>query len=216
MGRLLAALIADCEAVPAAIPAIPAIPAPEPASRIAESQESQGVELASAKDQAARLLAELRRQYLPDHWIGLDHGDVAELAGLSDRQLSAYVAMLADADLRRRGKVPADETAMALCRGCGPIWVHPAVADAAPVVDGWPRLLGCPWCHVRHAGLYVPRPQVTCGECKHVNRDTINPAGGMNSCGANRNPAFPWPSVRHQCNGFSSEGGACLGFPDSQ
>lgn len=84
-----------------------------------------------------------------------DHGDCRNI-------LSAYVRALADSDLRRRGKVPADETAMALCRGCGPVWVHPAVASAAPIVDGWPRLLGCPWCHVRHAALYVPRPQIAC------------------------------------------------------
>jgi len=203
MGRLLAALIADCETAHAAIPAIPAILAPEPASRIAESQESQesqGVGNASAKDQAERLLSELRRQFLPDDWIGLDHGDVAELAGLSDRQLSAYVAMLADADLRRRGKVPADETATALCRGCGPVWVHPAVASAAPVVDGWPRLLGCPWCHVRHAGLHVPSPAVQCGNCQHFEHDHVNPESGMGRCRVRPDPnPLSWPYAQRKC-----------------
>ena len=167
------------------------------------SQESQWVDSASAKDHAERLLAELRRQFLPDDWIGLDHGEVAEIAELTDRQLSAYVRALADSDLRRHGKVPADETARALCRGCGPVWVHPAVASAAPVVDGLPRLLGCPWCHVRHAGLYVPRPSVSCGVCQHFIRDTVNPEGGMGRCNAGCDPARPYPNTKHQCARFT-------------
>ena len=125
-----------------------------------------------------------------------DHGDCRNI-------LSAYVRALADSDLRRRGKVPADETAMALCRGCGPVWVHPAVADAAPVIDGWPRLLGCQWCVVRHAGLYVPRPQAACGTCRHFMRDAVNPEGGMGRCKAGCNPARPYPNAEHQCARFT-------------
>lgn len=46
--------------------------------------------------------------------------------------MAAYLRALAETDLRRRGKVPADETAVALCRHCGPVWIAPKVADAAP------------------------------------------------------------------------------------
>lgn len=125
-----------------------------------------------------------------------DHGDCRNI-------LFAYVRAQADADLRRRGKVPPDETARALCRSCGPVWVHPAVASAAPVVDGLPRLLGCPWCHVQHAGLYVPRPSVSCGECQHFIRDTVNPEGGMGRCNAGCDPARPYPNAKHQCARFT-------------
>jgi hypothetical protein len=72
--------------------------------------------------------------------------------------LRAYVRALRDADLRRHGRVPPDETAQALCVACGPVWVAPGVAAVAPKVAGWCRLLGCPWCHVRRAGLAVPHP----------------------------------------------------------
>ena len=48
--------------------------------------------------QTVRLLATLRAQCLPDEWLGLDHGDASGVAALTDKQLSAYVAMLADAE----------------------------------------------------------------------------------------------------------------------
>jgi len=70
----------------------------------------------------------------------------------------AYQLALEASAQRMRGVVPACETARALCAHCGPVWVHPNVAAVAPVVNGWARLLGCPWCHVRWAGGYVPRP----------------------------------------------------------
>jgi hypothetical protein len=56
--------------------------------------------------------------------------------------------------------VPPDETAAAICQHCGPIWLHPAVGSVAPVVDGWPRVLGCPWCHVKNRDA-LPRPLLT-------------------------------------------------------
>lgn len=195
MGRLLDALRAEVETRPAATPATPATLDPQ-SRRVASVAAPHDLE-------TGRLLAALRAQGLPDAWLGLDHGEPTLLAALTDRQLTAYVAMLAETDLRRHGKVPADETAMALCRGCGPVWVHPHVASVAPVVNGWARLLGCPWCHVRHAGLYVPRPPVTCGDCQRFTRDTINPSGGMGSCGAGCDPARPYPHAQTQCGSFT-------------
>jgi hypothetical protein len=100
----------------------------------------------------------------------LTSADLTACTEVSGQVLRAYVHGLRDADQRAHGKVPDDETAPALCRLCGPIWVAPEVAAVAPVVDGWPRLLGCPWCHVRHAGLRVPRPPVTSAYMQGKNR----------------------------------------------
>jgi hypothetical protein len=165
-----------------------------------ESQESQSRSAPIVETE--RLLAALRAQGLPDEWLGLDHGDASQLAALSDNQLSTYVAMLVDTNLREHGKRPADETAAALCRSCGLIWVHPAVAAVAPMLDGWPRVLGCPWCHTRNRQA-IPRPMVTCGDCRHFTRDHVNPAGGMGRCTASRKPLtnepLPYPNVQRSC-----------------
>jgi hypothetical protein len=149
MGRLLEALRAESGTRPAATPATPATPLPE-SSRVARVAAAPIVE-------TERLLATLRAQCLPDEWLGLDNGDASGLAALTDKQLSAYVAMLADADRRERGKRAADETAAALCRSCGPVWLNPSTVDVAPMTAGWPRLLGCPWCHVRNRRA-IPAP----------------------------------------------------------
>ena len=149
--------------------------------------------------------AALRAQGLPDEWLGRDHGDASGLAALTDKQLSAYVAMLADADLRERGKRPTDETAAALCRSCGPVWLAHEVASAAPVAGGWPRVLGCPWCHVRNCQA-IPRPLVACGDCRHFIRDAINPAGGMGRCNSGADPDRPTPMGARECARFRPSG----------
>jgi hypothetical protein len=145
MGRLLAALIADIETAPAANPANPANLEPQTAKRFADSQDSQGFEVASRE--AARLLAEIRADATPE-----------ELALLDDRQIAIYGRMLRDTSLREQGQVPADENAVAICQSCGPIWLAPEVAEVAPIVAGLPQVLGCPWCFIRVRGMYVPRP----------------------------------------------------------
>jgi hypothetical protein len=45
------------------------------------------------------------------------------------------------------------------CQQCGPVWIHPDIVAALPMVNGWPRALGCPWCFVRKAGGPIPRPE---------------------------------------------------------
>lgn len=90
----------------------------------------------------------------------LPDADVTACAGLPKQTLLAYVRALADTAERIAGRVPRDESAVALCHGCGPVWVHPAVAAAAPKVQGMPHVLGCPWCLVRRAGRVVPRPKI--------------------------------------------------------
>jgi len=84
--------------------------------------------------------------------------DVAACIGLDARQLASYLSMLADTADRHGGRVPAGDTAPMHCERCGPAWIHPDIAGVLPVVDGWPRALGCPWCFVRKAGGYIPRP----------------------------------------------------------
>lgn len=84
--------------------------------------------------------------------------DVDACAALSDDTLRAYVCALKDSGLRERGIRPDDETAPAHCRRCGLVWLHPAIAAIAPVVNGWPRVLGCPWCHVTNRQT-IPRPK---------------------------------------------------------
>lgn len=87
--------------------------------------------------------------------------DVAAYIGLDAYQLAAYLFMLADTAGRHVGRVPLDDTAAMHCEQCGPVWIHPDVAAVLPVVDGWPRALGCPWCFVRKAGGTIPRPSLT-------------------------------------------------------
>ena len=204
MGRLLEALRAESEPRPVANPAKVANLQPEVRQRFADSQDSQRSPIVETE----RLLAALRVHGLPDEWLGLDHGGASQWAALTDKQLSAYVAMLADASLRERGKRPADETAAALCRSCGPVWLHPAVAAVAPMLDGWPRVLGCPWCHVRNRRA-IPCPLVRCGDCEHFARDTVNPDGGMGRCAADHIPlqseSLPYPRAQRQCKQFRPE-----------
>ncbi len=109
------------------------------------------------------------------------------------------------ATLRERGKRPADETAAALCRSCGPVWLHPAVAAVAPTIDDWPRVLGCPWCHVAN-GRAMPRPLVHCGECVHFIRDQVNPSAGMGHCAAGVDPDRPTPMKPRECATFKPGG----------
>jgi hypothetical protein len=87
----------------------------------------------------------------------------ADLIGcipLEAQQLAAHLAMLDDSAERKAGRIPRGHTASIHCRACGPVWVHPDMAAALPLVAGWPRALGCPWCFVRRAGGYIPRPSL--------------------------------------------------------
>lgn len=133
----------------------------------------------------------------------LTPADVAACHGLPHDTLCAYVAALRDAALREQGKAPADETAAALCRHCGPVFVHPSVARVAPFVAGWSRLLGCAWCHVRNRTT-LPRPPVKCGECSWLLSNPRNPDAGMGQCSlAPPAPVFlPFPNVVHRCGNF--------------
>lgn len=140
-----------------------------------ESQESQGVQvgnhfsvpavatpLADAlKPLRAHLLALAAAEHIDVAQIHRLHDvDVAACIGLEACQLAAYLSTLTDTADRHAGRIPASDTAAMHCEHCGPVWIHPDIAAVLPVVEGWPRALGCPWCFVRKAGGYIPCPSV--------------------------------------------------------
>jgi len=137
-----------------------------------------------------------------DHVHRLHDANVAACIGLDARQLADYLALLAYTADRHAGRVPLNDTAAIHCKRCGPVWIHPTIAEVLPVVDGWPRALGCPWCFVRKAAGYIPRPSVTCEGCRHFTPDTINPTAGMGTCGAGK--GVHYPMALHICGSHTT------------
>jgi hypothetical protein len=128
--------------------------------------------------------------------------DEVELwAALEGKALEAGLLMLDDDAARHAGKVPLDDTAAVCCARCGPVWLSHDIARVLPVVAGWPHALGCPWCHVRKAGGYVPRPPVACAGCTHFRPDHVNPVEGMGACAAGH--ARRYPMQPHPCDSFN-------------
>lgn len=70
---------------------------------------------------------------------------------------------------RANAERPAHYTRVALCQGCGPVFLWP---EAPEVVRG------CPWCLVRHRVL-IPRPLVTCATCRHFEPNGHTPTAGL-------------------------------------
>lgn len=137
--------------------------------------------------------------------LTLSESFLRDCEGMADDALRALLSMLRDNADRRAGRAPAGDTAAIICQACGPVFVHPSIAAVLPVVNGWPRALGCPWCFIRKAGLYVPRPPVTCASCRYFQPDTINPAQGMGRCtvDAARPQAPPtYPSASRHCGSW--------------
>lgn len=137
--------------------------------------------------------------------LGVDRAAVvripsAELplwAGVPAELLPAYLLAADDTTTRQAGKVPLDDTAAIHCAHCGPVYAHADIAAVLPVVNGWPRALGCPWCAIRKAGGYVPRPHVTCEGCASFRPDPMNPAAGMGGCASGH--GYHYPMQRHGC-----------------
>lgn len=201
----------------------PANPANQGRQRVADSQDSQdsqrvevekhfltlavsaplAVLADTLKPLRAHLLALATAEGMDANHVHRLHDlDVAACIGLDVRQLADYLALLVDTADRHAGRVPLDDTAAIHCEKCGPVWIHPSIAEVLPVVDGWPRALGCPWCFLRKAGGYIPRPSVTCEGCRHFTPDTINPAAGIGTCGADK--GMHWPMARHICGNHST------------
>ncbi len=211
MGRLLAALRAEDESAPAAIPATPANLAPavlrdsqirgirsdcnseaevKKSQGFADSQDSQTAPV----DQSARLLAAIRAECLPDALLGRDDADPAMLANLSEATLRAYAQALFASSEREAGRQPPGWDHAGHCSGCGPVWLWKGAG---------PALLACPWCWNRLAHKPTPRPRVRCDECQHYDPTAINPADGLIACVANpklgMSQRAPWPQSLRIC-----------------
>ncbi len=135
----------------------------------------------------------------------LSDADVCACSGFPDTVLCAYLHAMRDEADRMAGRVPQGDTAAILCQHCGPVYVHPSIADVLPVVNGWPRALDCPWCFIRKAGRYIPHPPVACATCRHFQADTINPAAGMGRCAidaARAQDPPTYPSTSRHCGSW--------------
>jgi hypothetical protein len=139
------------------VPAVPIVPTPKSkGGNEAKDAPSAGAEWRHAR---AVLLATAERLGMDGRSVYQVPANELELwAAVPADALPAYLQALDDNATRQAGKVPASDTAHIHCAHCGPVWAHPSMAAALPMVGGWPRALGCPWCHVRKAGGYIPRP----------------------------------------------------------
>lgn len=174
---------------------------PELRQRIT-SNKAELIDLAGRQATRTRLLELVDRLGIdPAHVHLLPLLDVLAFDGLGDEQLRAYLSMLDDTATRQAGKVPAGHDAAILCHRCGPVLVHPGMAAVLPVVNGWPRALGCPWCFIRKAGGAIPRPRVTCASCACYRPDTINPAEAGGGCSSGHGTRYPMQ--RHGCGNFT-------------
>lgn len=130
-----------------------------PAARVAQSQESQPVPVDTPAIRF-RLLRHAESLGVDPALIRrLPEVDLIGYAGAPDHLLRDFVELTMDSADRQAGRVPWGHTAPIHCTHCGPVWAHPSIAAALPMVGGWPRAAGCPWCHVRKAGGYIPRPR---------------------------------------------------------
>lgn len=128
----------------------------------------------------------------------------AEQPGRGYELARQYLRMLATRATMQAGQLPPGFDTPALCRHCGHVWLPRAQAAVLPVVGGWPRALGCPWCFVRlPEGRDIPRPRIICAECRHYQPDAINPAEGMGRCAIDANHGGTnWPYQRRACGSF--------------
>lgn len=152
---------------------------------------SQGGDAEKAKEQRARLLALAADEGLPAGLVhGLADADVSACAGLPDAVLRAYLRALEAGRRMDAGEVPPGwgEPVARTCEGCGPVLLWPGCP---------PKVKACPWCFRRKAGKAIPRPLVTCGDCRHYLPDTVNPPAGMGGCGLGH--LSRWPMQRHRC-----------------
>lgn len=158
-------------------------------------------ELLAALDQRARVSAIAEcAGFDPEFTQTLTTEEIDFCAPLDDLAVRSYLHVVRDARLREAGKAPPDETSAAMCSQCGPVLVHAVVARVAPVVDGMPRVIGCPWCTNRARGLPIPRPPLSCGACRHFVPDALNPLGGVGACelGLARGVP-PYPAAKRSC-----------------
>ena len=158
MGRLLDALLAEserrCDAATLATTGKSLSYREEKVADVAESQRSPvdklrciPMALDTSLDIAPAshpLPFALRAESSPDEWASLDPETLPDTSEVSTDALRTCVRARADSLLRESGRCIADETTPARCQVCGPVWVPFEIAVMAPMVGGWPRLMGCP------------------------------------------------------------------------
>jgi hypothetical protein len=156
----------------------------------------------STPDDRLRAFVNLVRSFGIDHGICFDRYHIkdqlsaiarervlAEECGKAERRRLAR--NLALEMVMARGVVPAEWTAIAICSACGPVWAAPDLGANIEV---------CPWCDLRQAGRWFPRPRMQCGKCRNFQPDTINPAGGLGSCRAGFDAkGLCYPKTRPPC-----------------
>lgn len=170
----------------AANPANPANQQPAKAYESQESQESHG----GTFEMRAHLLHLADAGTLPASIVHRLHADdVGGCAGLPDETLLAYLRAQDRGTVMDAGIAPESYTQAAHCDGCGPVWLWPGAPD---------RLIACPWCFRRKAGKSLPRPQVTCRDCRHHSPDPLNVEAGIGHCGLGAARAR-WPMQGHYC-----------------
>lgn len=109
---------------------------------------------------------------------------------LGDAALIRWLHTLAENERMREGIPPPGWTQASYCHHCGPVKLW----QGAP-----PRVLGCPWCHVRRAGgTVLPRPAVTCATCAHQQHQTDTSEAGMQSC-CKAGHGLHFANVQHVC-----------------
>lgn len=146
---------------------------------------------AITQEQRAHLLVLAESELVPARLVhGLADADVTACAGLPDNVLRAYLRALEAGQRMDAGQVPPEwgEPVARTCEGCGPVLLWATCP---------PKVKACPWCFRRKAGKAIPRPLLTCGDCRHFTPDTVNPPAGMGGCGLG-NPSR-WPMQRHRC-----------------
>ena len=132
--------------------------------------------------------------------VRIPSADLPLWATVPAEALRTYLLAADDAATRQAGKVPLDDMAAIHCAHCGPVYVHPRIAAVLPVVNGWPHAAGCPWCSIRKAGGYIPRPRITCENCTRFQPDSVNPAAGVGTCASGHGTHYPMQ--RHGCEDF--------------
>ncbi|WEN13719.1 hypothetical protein PY254_10725 [Rhodanobacter sp. AS-Z3] len=189
---------------PSATPATPATPKKQTHEVRAQTPSNTVQSSDVLKAERARLL-ELAAAEVIDaaHVHRLKDADLAECLGLDDGQRRVFLRMMDDTAERHAGRVPLDDTAAMYCERCGPVWTHPDIAESLPVVKDWPRALGCPWCFVRKAGGYIPRPPVACCDCQHFTADALNREAGIGTCTSDHGSY--WAGQRHACAAFQPD-----------
>ena len=136
-------------------------------------------------DQGVRL-----DNYVITEWLPEPDRERVQDGELGRKERSRMAHHLALRMVTARGIVPDCWDVVCLCEQCGPVWAPESSAA---------NVSTCIWCDLRKARKWFPRPWMQCGQCRHLTRDRINPAGGLGSCGKGHDSewlSFPhseWP-----------------------